>query len=69
MLEFLDFGIVWGVDYDSTLDDSNKIRSSTGVSASWMSPIGPLSFVLSTNISKASTDETESFNFNLGTTF
>ena len=66
---FLDFGNVWGVDYDSTLDDSNKIRSSTGVSASWMSPIGPLSFVLSTNISKASADETESFNFNLGTTF
>ena len=29
---FLDFGNVWGVDYDSSIDDSNKIRSSTGVS-------------------------------------
>tara|TARA_Y100001958_G_C21232715_1_gene558631 strand:+ start:98 stop:2344 length:2247 start_codon:yes stop_codon:yes gene_type:complete len=66
---FLDFGNVWGVDYDSSIDDSNKIRSSSGVAASWLSPIGPLSFVLSTNLSKADTDKTESFNFNLGTTF
>ena len=66
---FLDFGNVWGVDYDSNIDDSNKIRSSTGLAASWLSPIGPLSFVFSTNLSKADTDKTESFNFNLGTTF
>ncbi len=66
---FLDFGNVWGVDYDSSIDESNKIRSSTGVAASWNSPLGPMTFVLSTNISKASTDETENFNFNLGTTF
>ena len=66
---FLDFGNVWGVDYDSTIDESNKIRSSTGVAASWLSPLGPMTFILSTNISKASTDKTESFNFNLGTTF
>jgi outer membrane protein insertion porin family len=66
---FLDFGNVWGVDYDTTLDDSNKVRSSTGVMASWMSPIGPMTFTLAQNLSKMSTDETESFNFNLGTTF
>ena len=66
---FMDFANVWGVDYDDSIDDSSKLRSSTGVAANWMSPLGPMSFVLSTNISKASTDETESFNFNLGTTF
>ena len=66
---FLDFGNVWGVDYDSTINESNEIRSSTGVAASWLSPLGPMTFVLSTNLSKANTDETESFNFNLGTTF
>jgi outer membrane protein insertion porin family len=66
---FLDFGNVWGVDYDSSIDDSNKIRSSAGVIANWMSPLGPMNFVLSQNISKAATDKTESFNFNLGTTF
>ena len=66
---FLDFGNVWGVDYDSSLDQSNKIRSSTGAAMNWSSPIGPMNFTLSTNLSKASTDVTESFNFNLGTTF
>ena len=66
---FFDIGNVWGVDYDSSLDDSNKIRSSTGAAASWISPLGPMTFIISTNLSKASTDETESFNFNLGTTF
>ncbi len=66
---FLDFGNVWGVDYDSSLEDSNKIRSSTGITASWQSPIGPLSFTLSQNLSKADTDVTQDFSFNLGTTF
>ena len=65
---FLDFGNVWGVITDSSIDDSNKIRSSTGIIA-LMSPIGPMNFVLSQNLSKASTDETQSFSFNLGTTF
>ncbi len=66
---FLDFGNVWGVDYDSSIDDSNKIRSSTGIMASWMSPIGPMTFTFAQNISKAETDSTETFNFQLGTTF
>ena len=66
---FLDFGNLWSVDYDKSLDDSNKIRSSTGVTTNWLSPLGPMSFIFSQNISKASTDVTESFNFRLGTTF
>ncbi len=66
---FLDFGNVWGVDYDSTIDDSNEIRSSTGISASWLSPLGPMTFTFATSLSKANSDETETFNFNLGTTF
>ena len=66
---FLDIANVWGVDYDSTINESNELRSSTGVAANWMSPLGPMSFVFSQNITKHSTDETESFNFNLGTTF
>ena len=66
---FLDFGNVWGVDYDSNLDDGSKIRSSTGIAASWLSPIGPMTFIFSQNISKATEDVTESFNFRLGTTF
>ena len=49
---FLDTANVWGVDYNSSLD-SNKIRSSTGVQAQWNSPIGPMSFTFSKNITKA----------------
>ena len=60
---------MWGVDYDSSIDESNKIRSSAGAAASWLSPVGPMTFIFSTNLSKASTDVTEGFNFNLGTTF
>ena len=66
---FLDFGNVWGVDYDDSLDESNKIRSSTGLTLNWLSPIGPMNFIVSQDLSKADTDVTESFSFNLGTTF
>ena len=66
---FLDFGNVWHVDYSDDVEDSNKIRSTVGINTSWLSPVGPMSFILSQNISKASTDITESFNFRLGTTF
>jgi len=34
-----------------------------------MSPLGPMSFIFSQNITKANTDSTESFNFRLGTSF
>ena len=66
---FLDFGNLWHVDYDDNIDDSNKVRSTTGVNTQWLSPVGPMSFIFSKNISKAKTDVTESFNFRLGTTF
>ena len=41
---FLDAGNVWGVDYSDDIDDSNKIRSSTGVALEILTPVGPLSF-------------------------
>ena len=66
---FVDAANVWGVDYDSSIDDNNKIRSSTGVAMDILTPIGPLNFSLSQPITKNSTDKTESFRFNLGTTF
>ena len=66
---FFDVGNVWGIDYSDTLDDSNKIRSSTGFTIDWFTPIGPMNFSFAQDISKASTDKTESFQFNLGTTF
>ncbi len=66
---FFDVGNVWGVDYDSSLDDTNKIRSSIGLGIDWFTLVGPLSVSFSHPISKANTDRTESFKFNLGTTF
>ena len=66
---FLDFGNVWGVDYSNTIEDSNKVRSSTGVTVNWISPLGPMNFVFAQDLLKANTDKTESFSFNLGTTF
>ena len=66
---FYDAANLWGVDYDSSVDDSNKIRSSTGVALEILTPVGPLSFSLSQAITKAATDKTESFRFQLGTTF
>lgn len=68
-LLFFDVANVWGVDYDASIDDESKIRSAAGVAVDWFTPIGPLNFSLSQPISKASSDETETFRFNLGTTF
>ena len=66
---FMDAGNVWGVDYSSAINQSNKIRSSIGIGAEWLTPVGPLSFSLSETLTKADSDTTESFRFNLGTTF
>jgi len=69
MKYFIDAGNVWGVDYSNTVDESNSIRSSTGLTVNWFTPIGPMNFAFIQNISKASTDKTESFQFNIGTSF
>ena len=66
---FVDVGNLWGIDYADSLSDSSKIRSSAGINTSWNSPVGPMTFVFSKNLTKAKTDITESFNFRLGTTF
>ena len=66
---FFDAANIWGVDYNSSLDDSSKIRSSLGMAIDWFTPIGPLTFSLTETLSKHSTDVTESFRFNIGTTF
>lgn len=67
-IAFIDFGNVWGVDFDDSLD-ADKIRSSVGVSLEWNSPMGPLSIILSEPISSLSTDKEETFSFKIGGTF
>jgi len=67
-LFFTDIADIWGVDYDSSLDKS-KVRSSAGLGLDWYSPIGPMNFSLAHPITKSKEDVTESFRFNIGTTF
>ncbi len=66
---FFDAANIWGIDYNSSLDDKSTIRSSAGVALNLMTPIGPLSFSFANALSKASSDKTETFRFNLGTQF
>ena len=69
ILFFIDIANVWGVDYFDGDDEGSEIRSSTGIGIDWLTPVGPLNFTFATAISKADTDKTESFRFNLGTSF
>lgn len=68
-LFFIDAANLWGIDYDKSLKENGKIRSSTGIALDWYSPIGPLNFSLAYPITKESSDKEETFRFNLGTTF
>ncbi len=65
---FIDAANIWGVDYNENLSKSD-IRSSLGLGVDLQTPIGPMSFSFSEVISKSTTDTTESFRFNIGTTF
>ena len=66
---FVDVANIWGVDYDSSLDDSNEIRSSVGIALDWFSVIGPMNFSLSQPITEGANDISETFRFNIGTSF
>ena len=67
---FLDAANVWGVDYNDTLNNkSSTVRSSAGLAIDLITPIGPLNFIFAKPITKASSDKTEFFRFDLGTTF
>ena len=66
---FVDAGNVWGIDYSDTINDNSKIRTSSGLAVDWLTPIGPLSFSFAKPITKADTDRTETFRFDIGTTF
>ncbi len=66
---FMDIANIWHVDYSNSVNDSDKIRSSIGVATNMYTPVGPLSFVFAQNLSKADTDQTQTFNFQIGTSF
>ena len=66
---FLDVANIWGVDYDSNLNDGGKIRSAIGLGLDLFTVIGPISFSYAQPLSKDTNDVTQEFSFNLGTTF
>ena len=66
---FFDAANIWGIDYNSSLSDDSKIRSSVGIAVDFFTPIGPVNFSLTEPITKGNNDITESFRFNIGTTF
>jgi len=61
---FADFGRAYK-DYDSfTFGD---LKGAVGLSIKWVSPFGGISVSFSSPLNKEAEDETESFQFNLGT--
>lgn len=70
---FLDFGNVWST-YDSELVaptgfDLGELRYSTGVSLTWLSPIGALSVSFAVPLNEKDGDKTQAFQFGIGQTF
>lgn len=64
---FFDIGNVF--DTDDADPDFDDLRSSVGLSASWLSPVGALTFSFGYPLNDETGDDEESFQFNLGSTF
>lgn len=64
---FLDYG---AIDEKKAFFDKNSIqRYSTGLSLEWITPMGPLQFVFAKPLNRKSGDDTETFEFTMGTRF
>jgi outer membrane protein insertion porin family len=64
---FFDAGQIYSKGKKYDYDDS--MRMSTGLSLSWVSPVGPLKLSVASPINKKKGDDTETFQFQLGSTF
>lgn len=63
---FFDAGNVFGIN---DRFDVGQLRYSTGLAAQWLSPLGPLEFSLARALNAKGPDETQLFQFSIGTTF
>jgi len=66
---FFDAANLWHADYDSSVGESSKIRSSVGVATNMYTLIGPLNFVFAKALTKTDSDSTQQFKFEIGTSF
>jgi len=66
LIAFIDAGLVAEKAQNFNLND---FRSSAGLQLSWLTPIGPIGLYLAKPIVQKTNDSTESFSFDLGTTF
>lgn len=64
---FLDAGNVYNLDEEKF--KLNELRYSTGVTLYWMTPVGAMTFTLGKALNAKPYDETEVFQFNLGTLY
>jgi outer membrane protein insertion porin family len=63
---FYDFGNVYP---DAESFEANELRTSVGIAFNWRSPVGPLSFSFAEPINPEPQDDTETFQFTIGTLF
>lgn len=75
-LIFFDAGAVWGyrreagsTNYYREDMDFGEMRYSVGFGVAWISPLGPLKFSLAFPLNKKDEDETQRFQFQIGTGF
>jgi len=70
---FLDFGSVWAMNDSRLLNatgfDLADLRYSTGMSMTWLSPVGALSISLAYPLTEKNGDDTQVFQFGFGQAF
>jgi outer membrane protein insertion porin family len=67
---FSDFGTMYGTDAnEGIVQDCTCFRASVGFGVIWKSPFGPLAVDFAIPVAKASFDQTQVINFNVGTNF
>ena len=67
---FVDVGSISGSTAGlANNENSNKLRSSTGIGVSWISPVGPLRLAFAKPIKKFDGDKMQTIQFQIGTTF
>jgi len=66
LTSFFDFGNVYGPDEDFEFD---TIRYSVGISAIWLSPLGPMTVSIAAPLNTQPLDDEQAFQFTFGTSF